>query len=198
MSPSFLKALARARPDPGGGAAAAHGAAIGVALLEKVVQLEGQRPEAKGGVGSVWSELLTRVRQLAAALARLQEEDVWAYFNLARTRTCGNPGEIAMALEEAVGCPLRIMQQAQEGLGLISQAGARCKLHLRSDLLVACELLSAAFRGAHHIARANLPLMGQNSRRTIWEDDLEHTLQAAEAMWRQVRAELSGTPPCPR
>jgi formiminotetrahydrofolate cyclodeaminase len=197
MSPSFLKALARPRPDPGGGAAAAHGAAIAVALLEKVVQLEAQRPDAGQGGGVAWADLLPRVRQLAAALARLQEEDVWAYFNLVKARACGNPGEKAAALEEAVGCPLRIMQQAQEGLGLISQAGERCKRHLKADLLVACELLGGAFRGADHIARANLPLMSQNSRRTIWEDDLNHTLEAAEALWLQVRTELTRMPPCP-
>jgi formiminotetrahydrofolate cyclodeaminase len=197
MSPLFLKALARARPDPGGGAAAAHGAALGVALLEKVVRLEGQRPEAREGSSFAWADLLTRVRQLAAAMARLQEEDVWAYVNLVRARAGDNPGELAVALEEAVGCPLRIMQQAQEGLALISQAGARCKLHLRSDLLVACELLGGAFRGAHHIARANLPCMGQNSRRVIWEEDLDHTLQAAEGMWLQAQAELQGKSLCP-
>ena len=40
---SFLQELAQARPDPGGGAAAAFGARLGLALLEKVVQLEGGR-----------------------------------------------------------------------------------------------------------------------------------------------------------
>ena len=43
MDSAFLKALALARPDPGGGAAAAHSAALGLALLAKVVQLEHQR-----------------------------------------------------------------------------------------------------------------------------------------------------------
>ncbi len=107
------------------------------------------------------------------------------------------PEEMAAALEEAVACPLRIMQQAQEGLALLAQGGTGCALHLVSDLLVACELLGAAFRGAHHIARANLPLMPPDPRRNVWDEDLSRTLATIEAEWQQVRTELLGRQPCP-
>ena len=197
MDSSFLKALAQARPDPGGGAAAAHSAALGLALLEKVVQLEHQRQHAEGRPGFPWSDLLGRVRRVGIALRRLQEEDVRAYFQLTKARANGDPEELAAALEEALACPLRIMQEAQEGLALISQGGARCKLHLVSDLLVACELLGAAWRGAHHIARANLSLMRQESRRAVWAGDLVHTLCTVEDELQQVRAELLERQSCP-
>jgi len=193
MASSFLKALAQARPDPGGGAAAAHSAALALALLEKVVRLERQRPGPEPGF---WIDLLGRVRQVATSLVRLQEEDVRAYFNLTRARTKGDPEELAAAIEEAVACPLRIMQQAQEGLALISQGGGQCKLHLISDLLVACELLGSAFRGAHHIALANLPLMPQDLKRAVWAEELFHTFAAIEAEFEQVRADLLGRGPC--
>jgi formiminotetrahydrofolate cyclodeaminase len=197
MDSPFLHALAQARPDPGGGAAAAHAAALGMALLEKVVKLEQQRPEAQGHPGCLPEDLLTRVHRVAGALARLQEEDVRAYFLLTQARQHGDPGQLAAALEEAISCPLRIMQQAQEGLALISQGGARCKRHLLSDLLVACELLGAAFRGAHHLAGANLLLMSRSSRRTVWVEDLTHTLKAAEAVLQQVRGDLLERQSCP-
>jgi formiminotetrahydrofolate cyclodeaminase len=190
METSFLKAVAQARPDPGGGAASAHVAALGLALLEKVVRLERQRQGPAGPPGFPWHDLLTQVRQVTAALLRLREEDVKAYFRLTRARTAGDPEELAAALEEAVACPLRIMQQAQEGLALIARGGAPCKLHLISDLLVACELLGAAFRGAHHIARANLALMPQDPRQAVWAGDLAHTLGALEVELQQVRADL--------
>ena len=147
--------------------------------------------------GFPWGDLLARVRLVAAALLRLQAEDVQAYFQLTRARTQGDPDEMAAALEEAVACPVRIMQQAQEGLALMAQGGAGCAPHLVADLLVACELLGAAFRGAHHIARANLPLMRQDSRRAVWDEDLSHTLDALEAELQQVRAELLGRLACP-
>ena len=192
MDSAFLQALAQARPDPGGGAAAAHSAALGLALLAKVVQLEHRRQGPESNPGFHWGDLLAQVRLVSATLLRLQEEDVQAYFKLTQARTSRDPGEMAAALEEAVACPLRIMQQAQEGLALTAQAGAACALHLVADLLVACELLGAAWRGAHHIARANLPLMPQDSRRIVWDETLSHTLEAIEAEWRQVRAELMG------
>jgi formiminotetrahydrofolate cyclodeaminase len=134
---------------------------------------------------------------VAAGLLRLQAEDVKAYFQFTRARTQGDPNALAAALEEAVACPLRIMQQAQEGLSLIGRGGARCQPHLIADLLVACELLGAAFRGAHHIARANLPLMGQDSRCAVWAADLTHTLSAIESEFQQVQAGLLVRKPCP-
>jgi formiminotetrahydrofolate cyclodeaminase len=76
MDSAFLKALAQARPDPGGGAGAAHCAALGLALLSKVVQLEHRRQGPEGEPGLPWSDLLARARLVAAALLRLQEEDV--------------------------------------------------------------------------------------------------------------------------
>jgi len=197
MESSFLEALAQARPDPGGGAAAAHSAALGLALLSKVAQLEHQRQGPPGEPGFPWGDLLARVRVVAAALLRLQAEDVKAYVQLTQARTKRDPIEMAAALEEALACPLRIMQQAQEGLCLICQGGARCKPHLLADLLVACELLGAAFRGAHHIARANLPLMRQESRRAVWAADLTHTFSAVEAEFQQVQAGLLARKSCP-
>jgi formiminotetrahydrofolate cyclodeaminase len=196
MDSPFLHALAQARPDPGGGAAAAHGAAMGLALLEKVVRLEQQRQEVDCRPHFPWEDLLRRVRQVNEALLRLQEEDIQAYFNLVEARGSRDPSILAATLEEAIGCPLRIMQQAQEGLALISQGGARCKMHLISDLLVACEILGAAFRGAHHIARANLLLMQQGARRIVWAEDLALTLKAAEAILQQVSVELSDRQLC--
>jgi formiminotetrahydrofolate cyclodeaminase len=190
MDSAFLKALAQARPDPGGGAAAAHSAALALALLEKVVRLEHRRQVFRKTPESPWGDLLARVHQVAAALLRLQEEDVQAYFQLTRARTQGDSEALAAALEEAVACPLRIMQQAQEGLALTAQSGGSCAIHLMSDVLVACELLGAAFRGAHHIARANLPLMGRDFKRAVWAEDLTLTLSALEVELQQVRAEL--------
>jgi formiminotetrahydrofolate cyclodeaminase len=197
MDSAFLKALAQGRPDPGGGAAAAHSAALGLALLEKVCQLEHRRRRPEGEPAFPWGDLLARVRLVAAALLRLQAEDVEAYFQLTRARSQGDPMEMAAALDGAMACPLRIMQWAQEGLALLGHGGAGCALHLVSDLLVACELLGAAFRGAHHIARANLPLMPPDSRRAVWDEDLSHTLDALEAEWQQARAGLLRRRPCP-
>jgi hypothetical protein len=60
MSPAFLTELARARPDPGGGAAAAYGARVGLALVAKVIHLELQRPNREAPEVLCWRALLAR------------------------------------------------------------------------------------------------------------------------------------------
>jgi formiminotetrahydrofolate cyclodeaminase len=190
MSSPFLQALAQPRPDPGGGAAAAHGAALGLALLEKVVRLEMLRPGPKGKSGPSWHDLLGRVLVVAEGLARLQEEDVRAYGHLAQACAKGDSGNLPAALEEAMACPRRIMQQAREGLDLVARVGAGCKLHLVADLLVACELLGAACRGAHHIACANLPLISESSVRETCARELGRAFKTAETTFLEVRAGL--------
>ena len=63
MPPSFLEQLAQPRPDPGGGAAAAYGGMLALALLAKVVQLEAQRPSNQGNRQD-WEEKLEEIKQL--------------------------------------------------------------------------------------------------------------------------------------
>ncbi len=166
---TFLKELAQARPDPGGGAAAAYGANLGLALLVKVVQLEGQRrPKPAGEARRTWQEALAQLRQLAKSLEQLQAEDVQAYSNLVAARASGDGARLASAVREAVDCPRRIMEQTAAALKLLAWAGERCRRHLVSDLLVAGEFLGAALRGAYHIACANLPLTtGESGRQTL-------------------------------
>ena len=78
---SFLQELAQPRPDPGGGAAAAYGARLGLALLEKVVLLEGRRRRPPAGASAfTWEQALARLRRLSAVFSELQEADVQAYF----------------------------------------------------------------------------------------------------------------------
>jgi formiminotetrahydrofolate cyclodeaminase len=190
---SFLKQLAQARPNPGGGAAAAYGAGLALALLEKVVRLEAQRPPNPAGEPPVvWRKALARLQRLTENLSRLREEDVSAYFNLSAARASGDAAVLAAALREAVACPRRIMQQVSAALELLAWAGARCRPHLVSDLLVAGEFLGAALRGAAHIARANLPLMPDEAGRQALAEELRRFTQEGDDLHRQVEAALLG------
>lgn len=182
MSDSFLNQLSQPRPDPGGGAAAAFGGMVALALLAKVVQLEAQRP-ANQGERQVWEEKLVRVRQLTADLDRLREEDVRAYAQMVRVRDSGDRGrDWQEAVEYALNVPREIMARAREGLTLLAWAGARCRKHLVSDLQVAREFLGATIQGAYHIARANLPLVADAARR----EEFSRKLSQAEHNGRQA------------
>ena len=158
MEETFLKELAKARPNPGGGAAAAYGASVALALLKKVVKLELARPRDSQSGRRFWEERLSRVRRLLGDMEHLRDADVRAYMNLARARR-KEDWNLATALEEAIDCPRRIMAAALHGLEEVAAAGEKCREHLVSDLHVAGEFLAAALRGAHYIAAANLPLL---------------------------------------
>lgn len=186
---SFLQELAQARPDPGGGAAAAFGARLGLALLEKVVQLEGgRRSEPKGEASFTWEEVLTQLRQLGETLERSQEEDVRAYAKLAAART--SAGNVAAAIREALDCPKRVVLQAGQALELLAWAGGHCQPHLLSDLLVACEFLGAALTGAYHIACANLRLVTPEENRQALRRAFCQTYQKGDDLYNMVKAAL--------
>ncbi len=163
MCSLFLEELARPRPDPGGGAAAAFGGLVGLALVEKVVQLEAQRPSNQGN-RQIWEEKLGQIQRLTDDLDRLREEDVWAYRRLAQVLDFGsrNPDR-QEAVAYALKVPQEIMARAREALTLVAWTGQRCRKHLVSDLQVAREFLMAALQSAYHIARANLPLLADSS-----------------------------------
>ncbi|MCL4502719.1 MAG: cyclodeaminase/cyclohydrolase family protein [Deltaproteobacteria bacterium] len=186
---SFLKELAQARPDPGGGAAAAFGARLGLALLKKVVQLEGSRPrQPKAKTPLTWEDALTQLHRLDETLEKTQAEDVQAYANLAAARASG--GNVAAAIREALDSPRRMVIQAGKALELLAWAGGHCKPHLVSDLLVACEFLGAALTGAYHIACTNLRLVTPEENRKAMKRAFCQTYQKGDDLYNMVKAAL--------
>ncbi|MHB8069972.1 MAG: cyclodeaminase/cyclohydrolase family protein [Desulfobaccales bacterium] len=186
MLPQFLDQLSQPRPDPGGGAAAAFGGMLALALLEKVVQLEAHRPSNQGN-RQIWEEKLEQIRQLTADLDRLREEDVRAYAQMAQVRASGSRGqEWQKAVEYALQVPREIMAQAREALDLLAWAGARCRKHLVSDLQVAREFLGASLQGAYHIARANLPLVADAARRQDFSQKLSQAAQQGQQVYMEA------------
>jgi formiminotetrahydrofolate cyclodeaminase len=165
----FLLALARSTPVPGGGSAAAYAASVGLALLEKIVGVESVRSRPAHEERPLWEALLGRVRRSAEIIRRLREEDSEAYVRLAEARRSKDKGAIHEAWEQAISCPLSIMKEAQEALLLAREAGERCKGHLVADVLVVLQLFRAGWRGAYHIASANL---GMAATLPTWKGDL--------------------------
>ena len=165
----FLLALARSTPVPGGGSAAAHTALVGLALLEKIVRLESERPRPAPEERPLWEALLGRVRRSAEIFRRLRTVDSEAYVRLAEARRSKDKRAIHQAWEQAIACPVGIMEEAREALLLAREAGERCKGHLVADVLVVLQLLRAGVRGAYHIASANL---GMAAALPTWRGDL--------------------------
>ena len=189
MSDSFLEALAAPRPIPGGGAAAAHGARVGLALLEKIVLVELKRDQITSDFS--WSDLLEETRASSRTLLQLRDEDGRAYLRFAKAKTFGNSDEETFeALKGAIESPINIMKEAQIGLELVARAGKHCKGHLLSDLLVVCELLRAAVDGNHWIAQANLGVMGDSSLRNRYQDVLNQVQAESREFLGSVEGDI--------
>jgi formiminotetrahydrofolate cyclodeaminase len=189
MSDSFLEALAAPRPIPGGGAAAAHGARVGLALLEKIVLVELKRDQITSDYS--WSDLLEEVKASSATLLQLRDEDGRTYLRFAKAKTFGNSDEDTLeALKAAIESPIKIMEEAKRGLELVARAGKYCKGHLLSDLLVVCELLRAAIDGSHRIAQANLGAMGGSSLRSHYQKKLNQVQVESRELFRSVEKDI--------
>ena len=187
MNDTFLEALAKPAPVPGGGAAAAHGAVLGLALLEKIVRVEGQRQQDGSELRAQWDDLLEEVRISAKVLRQLREEDGAAYLRFAEARNSGEgERETIAALELAIECPMKIMEAAQHCLSSVSQVGKYCKSHLLSDLLVVCYLLQAANLGAYRIAQANLLVMADDSRKGEYHKRLSRLRDRSSEAFQQT------------
>jgi formiminotetrahydrofolate cyclodeaminase len=194
MSPSFLQELARPQPDPGGGSAAAYGARLGLALLEKVACLESRRAVHDPEQTAFWDEKLDALRFLGAALAQLQEDDAQAYRQFSQARSRGARGrELEAAVNAAMAVPRQIMEKCREALELAAQVGERCQNHLVSDLLAAAEFLAAGLRGALHIAAANLGFLPEGSRGARVQE-LFRLSQQGEEVLNRIKATGSGIP----
>jgi formiminotetrahydrofolate cyclodeaminase len=188
MDDSFLVALAAPNPIPGGGAAAAHGALVGFALLEKIVRVELQRQEISSEAKAMWDELLEQVCSSSRVLRTLRDEDGRAYMRFAEAKSSGEEaGEVLGALEEATDSPVRIMETAHDGLSALSLVGKYCKAHLLSDLLVVCELIQSAIQGAYQIAQANLLSMDDFSRKGDYQKKLSRLRERCQESTEQVR-----------
>ena len=189
MQDSFLEALARPEPVPGGGAAAAHGACVGLALLEKIVLVELRRNDIPSE--SRWQNLLDEVRKSSATLLRLRDEDGEVYVRFAQAKTFGKSAEeILDPLKQAIECPIKIMEEAYKGLRLVARAAKRCKGHLLSDLLVVCELLRAAIQGTYGIAQANLGVMGDPSLRSHYQNKLKQVQVESREIFKSVEGDI--------
>jgi formiminotetrahydrofolate cyclodeaminase len=189
MSDSFLEALAAPRPIPGGGAAAAHGACVGLALLEKIVLVELKRDQITSDYS--WSDLLEGVRVSSRTLLQLRDEDGRAYLRFAKAKTFGNSDEDTLeALKAAIESPIQIMVEAKIGLELVARAGKHCKGHLLSDLLVVCELLRAAIDGTHRIAQANLGVMRDPALHSHYQKKLNQVQVESRELFKSVERDI--------
>jgi formiminotetrahydrofolate cyclodeaminase len=190
---SFLDDLARPRPDPGGGSAAAYAALVALALGEKVTRLELGRCRPEEAHGIFWGGQLNGIIRLQREFSRLCHRDVLAYQQVARA-VAGRAerDQRQAAVEGAIECPRQMMATVRVALTTAQALGTQCRQHLVGDVLVAVELLGAVLLGAQHIAVANVPWLEESQEQTAMLEGLHKELLEGLNHLALVRDELAG------
>ena len=198
MDSAFLKALAQARPDPGGGAAAAHSAALGLALLEKVVQLEQRRRFPEEDAGPFWADLLAQVRLVAAgapAVAGRGCRGLFPVYPGPRPRRPQRPGR---GPRRGGGLPPEDHAAGPGGLGLaLPRVGPGAGPTSYPTCWWPASCWAPRFGGRTTSPGPTCPSWARTPRRAVWAANLTHTLAALESEFQQVRAGLLARKPCP-
>lgn len=188
---SFLDLLAADQPVPGGGAAAAHGAILALALLQKLLKVEYRRSLDVADQYPYWESQLQALEELYESLVELREDDAKVYTEMVEARARKDQSEVfARAVARAAEVPLGIAEHARDALSLVAGTGRACKKHLLADLLVICELLKAGIRGGLYIARANLPLCREESVKAELEQRIDTLFKESDAEYRMTRTLL--------
>ncbi|MBF0476673.1 MAG: cyclodeaminase/cyclohydrolase family protein [Deltaproteobacteria bacterium] len=161
MTKSFIDALARPQPNPGGGAASAYAATVALALLEKIVKIERRRDQIAPEDIAYWDKQRDKISRLSKELTELRDRDGLVYLKLIEARSAGAPEEVInQAWDKTIECPLDMIRAVGQAMTCAHGVGLKCRRHLIPDVLVVCELLAGAAWGATYITKYNMPKPG--------------------------------------
>ena len=146
----LLDAFSSTAPAPGGGAAAALTAALGVSLLLMAAGIRSSRPGEPADSPEL-AEATDRLRSLRPAIESLVDRDAEAYTSvIAALRMPADSGDRRKALDSAMRAatdvPLDIMRASRRALREAPVVATHSIRSTHSDVGVAIELLRAAGR----------------------------------------------------
>jgi formiminotetrahydrofolate cyclodeaminase len=177
----FLTTLASAAPAPGGGCAAAVGAALAAALVSMVCRVTA----ARGGDPGL-AEAAAAADGARSRLLGLAADDAAAYRAVIAARRA-SPEARAAALERATEVPLEIAASAHEVLALAARVVRGARASTMGDLWVAAALAHGALDGAAITARLNLRDMADPEFRRAAEQALAERVTGGDALHRATR-----------
>ncbi len=153
---TFLDELASSAPAPGGGSAAALGAAMGAALVSMVANLTvGKKKYAD--VQADIQHILSQSETLRRRCVKLLEEDVAAYTQVSKAYKMprdtdeqkeARTAAIQDALKGATAVPMELAETCVEILRLCPESAEKGNVLAVSDVGVAALMAEAALRAA--------------------------------------------------
>mmetsp|Transcript_18473 Transcript_18473/g.40489 ORF Transcript_18473/g.40489 Transcript_18473/m.40489 type:complete len:215 (-) Transcript_18473:32-676(-) len=157
----WVEALGAKAPTPGGGAAAAVTAAIGVASgAMAAIYTTGKKYEASG-VAEEARVLAARLQDAAKRCVAAADEDAAAYGALQATWKAQEPplsDEEKKRIEaEALDVPVRLLRLCHGEAKAVAEFLPRCNPNITSDAKVALHLLAGAGRAAYQTVLVNSP-----------------------------------------
>ncbi len=199
---SFLDRLASSAPAPGGGSAAALGAAIGAALLSMVANLTlGKKKYAN--VQDDIQRILSRSEALRQRCVDLLEDDIAAYSRVAEAYKMARDtapqqearnAAIQEALKGATAVPMKLAEASVEILHLCPESADKGNIRAVSDVGVGALMAEAALRAAALNVWINLASIEDKAfvdRESARLDALlDGKAALKEAILREVKAKL--------
>ena len=151
-----LAAFRSSSPTPGGGSAAALAGSLGASLLTMVASMPRHRAASEEDVDRLQAAA-GRCTQVSERLMSLIDEDSAAYeqvvaaYKLPKTSEAAKTersARIQQGLTAAIDVPLEVMQRCADAIEMAAVVARFGNANASSDVGVALELLTAAWRGA--------------------------------------------------
>jgi len=186
----LLDEVAKLNPVPAGGAAAAYTAALGTALVYKVLVFELNRKELDPGPQATLRVAQKEIERLFLDLKKQVKEDPRCYVRFSEQSKAGNRAESKAAFLDIVTCSMHVMEKAYEGLEWVRQLSKISSVKLLTHLRVAAELLAAGMAATAHVVRENLKPLKSPLRQQSYLENLESLYEEAMTKKNEVMQTL--------
>lgn len=169
---SFLEALAKGTPTPGGGSAAAHAGAAAAALVSMVCRLTTGKKKYAAVEARMW-QMIDEAETLRARLTAAVKEDAQAfeqYMQAVRLpkdtpeQQAERDAAVQAATQATILAPMAVSRMAVEALRLAVEAARSGNSNAISDAASGAALARASLTGASLNVRINCPNMSDQAQ----------------------------------
>jgi formiminotetrahydrofolate cyclodeaminase len=181
----FVQALAAKQPTPGGGAAAAVGAALGAATAQMAAAYTQRKVDDESGASEKAKSLIEKLN--AMQLLNFADDDAEAYSDLQRTwrETDMSFDEKASIEARALAVPVNLVEVCHTHILAIQEFLPHCNSNITSDAKVGIHQLAGAARSAYETVLVNKPSMDEKRRLMVLLKeirDIEDALLLADVL----------------